>query len=351
MTQMQLPDYIRPRQGPKMSETALAVVGMGASPYLSIEGGRFTLVDVAGNMKPSANLWFDVVIIDMNAHMSKDYRVDKWDPNNPTAPICWSDNGVAPSTQAQQPQAPACMGCPKNEWGSKISEMGSKVKACRDTHKLAIIVPGMPGNVFRLTVTPNSLTNWRAYNALFQGQDFDLCDVVTRLSFQAGIQSTIEFKPAENPWLDAATVQERDKAIAAHAGDAIVGRLDRPRTEALPPPVAAAQITHQPAPAAQPAAFPSTVLGSASPNTQPAPVAPAQPAASPSEQPTQRRRRRTAAEMQAAQAPAPAGTVAPFRPADPALSPQATAAPFGMAAGVAPNAELQGTLNSIFGSR
>lgn len=346
---MQLPAYIKPRTGPKMSETALSVVGMGASPYLSIEGGRFTLVDAAGNTKPSENLYLDVVIVDMNAHMSKDYRTDDWDPNTPTAPVCFSDNGVAPSIQAQQPQSVTCGACLHNVWGSKISKMGSKVKACRDTHKLAILVPGMPGNIFRLIVTPNSLTNWRAYNALFQGQDFDLCDVVTRLTFEQGVMGTLEFKPSPAPWLDDATVQERDKAVAAHAGDALVGRLDRPRQEALPVP--AKQVSPGPANAAQSTYGATVLLQPAQPAqpTQPAgsstfspqPSTPAQP-----EQPT-RRRRRTQAEMQAAQAPQPTQQTAPFRPAEPTNS----GSPFGMAAGTAPNAELQGTLNSIFGSK
>lgn len=371
---MQLPSYIKPRTGPKMSETALAVVGMGASPYLSIEGGRFTLVDAAGNMKPSQQLYQDVVIIDMNENMSKDYRTDEWDPGNPTPPVCFSDNGVAPSINAAQPQSPTCGGCPHNVWGSKISKMGSKVKACRDTHKLAVIVPGEPANVFRLIVTPNSLTNWRGYTTLFQGQPFDLCDVVTRLTFQQGVMGTLEFKPrptVENPpgtvvqscWLDEATLALRDAAVTAKAGDAVVGRLDRPRDPALATnPQPAAALTHQPAAqpqaTAQSAVFPSTSGAPASTQTgAPAQAASRSEPAAQQPEPAQRGRRRrqtaeTPAPQQTTQAAAQPqqtqpqqGQMAPFRQ-EPAQQ-----APFGMAAGAAPNADLQATLNSVFGVR
>ena len=377
MDHNQLPDYIRNRQGsaPSLAHKAIGVVGAGAGPYLSIMGDRFTFVDIAGNEQPVQTLYVDVVIVDANEHMSKMYYATKYDPNVPSRPTCFSDNGVAPSVSASEPQARTCQpdptgtfGCKWAVWGSKISDMGSKVPACRDEHKLAIIVPGMPNSMFRLTVPPNSLTNWRAYVAKFLNAGFDISDVVTRLSFEGGGErGTLQFAPSPQRWLDAATLAVRDQAVKTRASDMIVGRLDRPRQAAIAPPAALPHIEYVPGapghtvppstpfPAAAQAATPFPVQNAAFPSTQAAPaqtqtVPPAQ-AASPSDPPA-RRRRRTKQEMEQANAQqqpaaaalaAPAPAMAPFRPA-------ANSGPaFGMQEAPSPNAELAANIESIFG--
>lgn len=358
----QLPDYIRNRQGtaPSLAHKAIANVGAGAGPYLSIMGDRFTFVDIAGNQRPVDTLYVDVVIVDVNDHMSKMYYASKYDPNNPTPPSCFSDNGVAPSIAAPDPQSHTCTACQWNKWGSKISEMGSKVKACRDEQKVAIIVPGLANNMFRLTIPPNSLTNWRAYVSKFLNAAFGMHEILTRLSFAGGGErGTLEFAPAPQPWLDAATRAISEPLTLIPEGkprpsDIIVGRLDRPRQAAItPPPVGnfntpagdmsqpiQEYITPLPLPTfpSNPPGFQPTPM--APPSAQAAPPAPV---ASPSEAAPTRRRRRTRAEMEAAQS----GT-----PAAPAQAPFPTAANsggnFGIQAGTTPNAEIQAALDSIF---
>jgi hypothetical protein len=370
----QLPDYIRNKQGgaPSLAHKAIGVVGAGAGPYLSIMGDRFTFVDIAGNEQPVQTLYVDVVIVDANEHMSKMYYSTKYDPNNPTPPTCFSDNGVAPSIAAGEPQSATCASCRWNVWGSKISEMGSKVKACRDEHKLAIIVPGMPNSMFRLTVPPNSLTNWRAYVAKFLNAGFDMSDVVTRLSFEGGGErGTLTFAPSPTPWLDAATLAVRDQAVKTRASDMIVGRLDRPRQAAIAPP-AGQQVGHFqqhdsnsgmpgptpfPAATAAPSAATSSVAPPAqhwgAPTPQAAPTTPgptAAPTASPSNPPV-RRRRRTKQEMEQANAQQqPAAAAPPAAPAMAPFRPVTNSGPtFGIQEAPPPNAELQANIESIFG--
>ena len=348
MNQPSLPAYIlnKQRTGPSLAQRGLANIGAGAGPYLSIEGGRFAFVDIAGTRQQVQTLYVDVVIIDLNDHLSKEYRpeTDKWDPSNPTPPACFSDNGLAPSQSAGSPQSPTCASCPHNAWGSRISNMGSKVKACRDIQKCAVIAPGMQG-VYRLTITPNALTNFRQYLAKFSNAQFDMEDVVTRIEFEEGVQGTLKFNPAPNPWLDASLIDVRDKALAAKATDMIVGRLDRPRQGQLAAPEATS--LPLPAPAAtaavQTAAFPSTTT--AQPLATSARVAHPAPAASPSEAPKGRGRRR-AASAEGGQA----GTIAPFR-ASPTetVQPASSNGQFGISSGVAPNPELEAGIKSIFG--
>jgi len=367
MDHNQLPDYIRNRQGsaPSLAHKAIGVVGAGAGPYLSIMGDRFTFVDIAGNEQPVQTLYVDVVIVDANEHMSKMYYSTKYDPNNPTPPTCFSDNGIAPSIAAGDPQSATCASCRWNVWGSKISEMGSKVKACRDEHKLAIIVPGMPNSIFRLTVPPNSLTNWRAYILKFLNAAFRMEEIVTRLSFEGGGErGTLQFAPSPQPWLDAATLAVRDQAVKTRASDIIVGRLDRPRQAAIAPPPghAGAQYSEQPqwqAPTPENAAraIPSTPFPAQSVGFQPQQTTPAQTqtappahqAASPSDPPA-RRRRRTKQEMQEANAQQQPVAAASAAPAMAPFRPAANSGPaFGMQEAPPPNAELQANIESIFG--
>ena len=341
-----LPSYIKARDPntQSLAQRGLAVVGAGQGPYLSLKGDRFTLIDAAGNQQPIQTLHFDVCIIDINDHISKMYYESSYDPTSTEPPVCWSDNGVAPSSQvsAGNAQSLTCADCKQNVWGSKVSSMGSEVKACRDEQKVAIIVPGMPNNVFRLTIPPNSLKDWRAYLVKFQSAQFDIFDVVTRLTILPEGKK-LQFNPAPTPWLDDATVACRDKALAAKASDIIVGRLDRPRQGASPAPSAAI-----PAVAEQQHPLPETQPFPTQPVVQPTAVQ-----AAPVEAP--RRRRRTNAEIAAAnQAPpaaggqAPAPAMAPFRPE---AQPNGPAGPaFGVGQGVAPNPELARDIASIFGS-
>lgn len=364
ITMANLPSYIKQRSpdAPSLAQRGLQNVGVGAGPHVSLSGDRFTLVDAAGGKQPIQTLYFDVCILDINDHLSKMYYDPEtpYDPNNTQPPLCWSDNGVAPSIQvpANTVQSTICANCPQNVWGSKISNLGSEVKACRDEQKVAVLVPGMPNNLFRLTIPPNSLKDWRAYLVKFQNAGFDVYDVVTRLTILPEGKK-LQFSPAPNPWLDEGTVQARDKALAAKASDMIVGRLDRPRQGALPAPQQEVQpVRPLPAPA-QTAAFPSTAT--APPPTQTAHPAPA---ASPSEAP--KRRRRTQAEIAAdntkAGAPTPAAaapasgqggqaTMAPFRPeAQNGAAPTGNGPPFGVGAGVAPDPALTKALGDIFGN-
>lgn len=334
---MTLPAYLQNLPSRNLAQTAIANVGAGSPPSLSIQGGRFTLIDIAGNAVPIQTLHVDVVIIDVNTHVSKIfYGVDKpWDPNNPAPPLCFSDNGIAPSMGAGAPQSPTCASCPQNVWGSKVSAMGSAVKQCADQQKIAVFVPEYSDGLFLLRIPPGSFANWRSYMAKFAGAGLDPDRVITRISFPE--PNTLGFQSPG--YITEQQVGVVAKMIDAKAADMMIGKLDKPREAALPAPQPQenGQWTQpQTAPVAPPAAPAPLTLASAQ-TSQPSPDVfggPAQPAAlvqaavqQPAQQPAQRRRRRTQAEIQAAnQAQAgqqPAQPVqAPFRPDAPPASRQ-----------------------------
>jgi hypothetical protein len=331
-------------------------LGRSMPPRLSIDSNRFTLIDSTGNEKPIQMLYLDVVIIDLNDHVSKMYWGKEY---NPTAtgdiPLCWSDNGSAPSNQADKPQSPTCLACPHNVIGSAISKFtGSKIKACTDMKKMAFVLPpgsvdGVPTEtVFLFTMKPGSFNNWKSYiNFLKQqrlnNQTPELYQIVTRLSFES--QGVLKFEPVADatPFM-----AEIEAAFNKGTTPEIVGQNDVPWTgqlaapvaqQTLPPPAQTQGFMQAPIQPAAQAAVPATAATTVSAAT-----------ASPSEPP--KRTRRTKAQIEADNAaagqPAPAApmfttaqTPAPqapmftnSQPAPAPMSPQAQTPPVaGQAAG------------------
>ena len=384
-----LPAYLQGKTSRGLAQSLIANLGAGSPPFLSIMGNRLTLIDATGEeiavptYDPKIGPYIDVCIIDANEHTSKIFYDKPFDPaaNQYEPPACWSDNGVGPSRNAAKPQSRTCAECPQGAWGSKVSVVSGKpVKACNDVQKVAFITAGyeMP---FLLRIPPNSRGNFRGYVNKFVGQPMDIEDVTTRIMFEPGGIGTLKFEAVG--WLDEnTTVPQRNKLIAAKATDAMVGRTDLPRQEALPAPQATLQVADQTillGPAGNlvqgatvqvpfvPTNTPPTSIAAPNVGFQPlsatpptptfaGPAAPAAPAAP--EQPQQRRNRRTNAEIAAAGQPAqPAQTAPQQAPFMPAAAPSTQPAPvgngagFGMQPGAAPNPELSKALDSLFGAK
>jgi len=361
----QLPAYLQSRAAPKLAENLASHLGAGTPPYVSIAGNRLTLVDATGAEEPVATYdpktgpYLDCVIVDALDRISKIYYDKAFDPSagQYEPPACWSDNGVTASRNASRPQnGPTfrCDTCPNAVWGSKVSAVSGKgVKACSDQQKLAIMVPG-DDVVFLLRVPPNSLSQLRGYIGKFNGQAADVSDVLTRISFEPQGIGTLKFDAIS--YIDEESYKRREALRTAKATDGLVGRTDLPREAALPPPAAVAQIAAQPAPEqGHPAPFvPAGAPPAALPSTPAPQAAPAAPTA---EQPAPRRRRRTQAEMAAAQPQAPAAApqgapapaMAPFRPEAQAQQPPPANASFGIQqpAGQVPD-QIGSMLDSLF---
>lgn len=332
----QLPAYLANRSTPKLADQTVAHLGVGSPPYISIMGNRFTLIDATGAEQPIDTLYLDCVIVDAGDHMSKIFYDKPFDPNagQYEPPVCFSDNGVAPSRNASKPQARTCAECPNAVWGSKVSAVSGKcVKACSDFQKLAIMLPGDPVT-FLLRVPPNSLAHLRGYLQKFVGQPVDVSDVVTRLSFEAGQIGLLQFNATGYITEDA--YRQREALRAEKKTDALVGRLDQPRVDTLPPSAPAQQL---PPPAQeQSVPFVPTAAPTAAPQTQSAPLAQSATRAAPTTEPAPRQRRRR--------------TTAQAAPQHPASPPPTQAAPnnFGMAQPQAAPDEIDASLDSIFGS-
>ena len=337
-----LPTYLQNKQSRGLAQSLSANLGAGSPPFLSIMGNRFTLIDSAGDeiavatYDPKIGPYVDCAIIDSLAVTSKIYYDKPFDPaaTQYEPPACFSDNGIAPSRNASKPQSATCASCPQAAWGSKVSAVSGKgVKACADIQKIAILYPGyeMP---FLVRIPPNSRTNFRGYVNKFVGQQVDVCDVVTRITFEPGGIGTLHFDAVG--FIDEASFGQREKLAAAHATDSMVGRTDMPIQGAIAAPAAAPALA-APTPFVPAAATPSMPMA-------PPPQAAQPPATAAS--PSSGRRRRNTAEA----APQGQPAQAPFM-AQPVPQPNGPMPGCGMAQAPAPNAEISATLEGLFGKK
>jgi hypothetical protein len=326
---MNLPAHLQNRENRHLAERGMSGLGGLMPPHISIQGNSFTLIDASGN-EQSAGATLDCVIADVSDVNCKRYYDKPWEPGSTEPPACFSANGVAPSREASKPQSRTCAECQWNVRGSAISKMsGAAIKACRDEKWLAVLIPTIPDMLFQLIVTPGSFDNWKSYLKKFENTGMGLDFVVTRLTFVPKVNGVIAFEAPG--FVDAPTTARIDAALGEKKTDALVGRNDvpiahgaitgptQPAADAAPPASQIQATALQQGNALSPASFGQAV-------NEPGP-------------PATRKRRNTAP----AEQPQVTET-APFRPAEPA---QPT--PFGVGQAVAPNAELEGALKSVFG--
>jgi hypothetical protein len=338
---MTLPAHLKNRRSQAVAVEVAAGLGSAQPPHISILGGRFTLVDAAGNKKPLDTTYLDCIIIDGQKGRSRTFwgvgAVFEGDNSGP--PLCFSDNNIGASSLAQEPQSLTCALCPMARFDSDVSKMtGKPVPACKVLKKLAVLLPSF-GFPFQLRVPVMSHSSLATYSNEFKAGDADVSDVVTRITFVEGKTGELNFDFADFgqedlPYIDEGAMTLRDDILESKKTDVLVGRNDVPWSGALPASKEQATLA-PPKPAAQAAPTPRP----SSPAPQPRPAFGASGAAG--EAPKRPRGR-------------PAGSTKPaaptngFAPAKQAEAPQSENPSFGIQAGAEPDTELSAALDEVF---
>lgn len=158
--------------------------GGEAFPRIGIKGGRFRIHEGdTETVLDSTTL--DVVIVGSNPRLSKTWYAKAWDKDSePTAPDCFSLDGVSPDPQSTSPQNDLCASCPQNAWGSKVTPTGQQIKACADKKRLAVVSADDPtGPVYLLEVTPAALKGLNQYQKELVMRGIAPEIVTTKISF------------------------------------------------------------------------------------------------------------------------------------------------------------------------
>lgn len=166
----------------------------GGYPIISIKGKTWSLNEnntITHIMKPddpeeiASSL--EVVIVKANPGLSKVYYEGGYTEGSTEKPVCHSNDGVRPAPDATTAQAEMCATCPHNAWGSRISENGSKGKACADSRRIAICPSGELSRPMLLRVPAASLKELAQYAEMLKRQDAPYQAVVTKLSFDPSV--------------------------------------------------------------------------------------------------------------------------------------------------------------------
>jgi len=184
---LQIPAHLTDRIGqPSVLGDSLGggISGNAEFPRISIKGSRFRLIDGGAESVLDINA-LEVVIVGANPGLSKAWYATAWNPDaEPSAPDCYSLEGDKPHPDSTQPQSDICAGCPQNAWGSRITPQGTKVKACADKKRLAVVsADDAGGPIYLLEVTASALKGLNKYNTGLKMRNIPTEVVRTIVSF------------------------------------------------------------------------------------------------------------------------------------------------------------------------
>jgi len=209
-------------------QASFAVVGYkGRNWRLKHRGEETLLRDAQGRPIPE----LDVVIVGVAPSISKIYYERAYVEGDDSAPDCFSLDGERPDANAPKKQSPTCGNCPKNAWGSRITEAGKRAKACQDSRRTAIVPLGdianeSLGGPMLLRIPPTSLPNLANYADFLTRKGADLPWVATRLTFDYDVAY---------PKIEFTALRYLDEAEGADAAAAMENpQIERMLTDAGP---------------------------------------------------------------------------------------------------------------------
>lgn len=191
ITASKLPAHLQGKV--KTDNVFAAAVSAGGFPVISIKGKVFhiqrgderTLVTKGDDGEPAASL--EAVIVAVNPNKSKVYYDHGYEEGSAAKPTCYSNDGISPAADAEDPQAKKCAACPHNQWGSRVTDNGGKGKACGDSMRLAIVPPDQINDPMLLRVPAASLKTLGSYGAQLAKRGVEPHHVVTKIGFDYNV--------------------------------------------------------------------------------------------------------------------------------------------------------------------
>ena len=232
--QMQMPAALANRQRRSLMDDVATGLGVQRPAHISIAGGKFHIVNRAGQKYLVPTHHIDIIFMDVNPNSARlFFDPDKpYDPGSSDPPLCFSDNGTGPSKDSMEPQAPTCTVCPWNVRGSDTTFTGKPTTACDKRKKFGVIFLGQQDvEVYDFTIPPGSLGNLKAYTDWLKQQasggdrPLDIADMITRVEWDPQRPFVMNFRSVG--WADdphtLALLQHIDDN---HLSDAAVNRHD-----------------------------------------------------------------------------------------------------------------------------
>ena len=236
----------------KTNNLFAAAVTVGGFPVISIKGKVFhiqrgderELVTKTGTDDEPASA-LEVVILSVNPNKSKVFYNSGFVEGSVAKPTCYSNDGIAPASDVEEPQSKKCNVCPHNQWGSRITENGGKGKACGDSMRLCVAPAGMINDPMLLRVPAATLKTLGQYGSQLAKRGVEPQYVVTRVGFDYNVaHPALTFKAMR--FVEEAELSTVETTLSDEADiiDQITGVVDKPSISVEP----VAESTTAPAP-------------------------------------------------------------------------------------------------------
>lgn len=169
--------------------------GIGAAFAVISYKGKVWAIKHRGESKPLMRAdgsgpqgTIECIIVKAAPVISKIFYANGFKEGDNAAPDCWSVNGVSPDPASASKQSATCAGCPKNAWGSRITDSGKSGKACGDSKRLALVPSNdmrneLLGGPMLLRIPAASLAGISQYSAALQAMGHAYYGVVTEIGF------------------------------------------------------------------------------------------------------------------------------------------------------------------------
>jgi hypothetical protein len=197
--------------------------GTGAAgKRISIRGGKFRMIVDGEQVAVNKNDTMNVVIVNA-ADVARTYYEGSFDPENPSAPTCWSLDTRAPASEVpeEQRKAARCADCPMNVKGSGQGDS----RACRFSQRLAVVLEGDLDTVYQLQIPAKSLfgeakgndMGLQAYIKFLSAHNTPAIAVMTELRFdEDSTAPRLYFRPVRGLDED----ELKSAIVARESGDA-----------------------------------------------------------------------------------------------------------------------------------
>lgn len=157
--------------------------------------GKVWAIKYQGNETPlmredgdGAKASIEAIIVKASPSLSKIFYEQGFVDGSNAPPDCFSTNGEVPDPAAPKKQSTTCAGCPKNAFGSKITDAGKQSKACADSKRLVIVPTGdmkneLFGGPMLLRCPAASLKDLKSFGDTLGAAGFQYYAVSVKISF------------------------------------------------------------------------------------------------------------------------------------------------------------------------
>jgi len=193
-----LPDYLKEVE---LDDLTKSLAGNTALKRISIRGGVFRMMVNGEEIAKNENRAMNVVIVNGNPHVSRQFYSGAYVAGESVAPDCWSNDGITPDPSIESAQNKTCDGCPQNIKGSGSGDS----RACRFQQRLAVVLESdINGDVFQLTLPSTSIFGrgdldkmpFQQYAKYVGSQGKNINTLVTEMKFDSDSATPkLTFKP------------------------------------------------------------------------------------------------------------------------------------------------------------